>query len=127
MLLIGCIDVDVIGLLAIVRSIRFITLILVKLLRLWLLKLSCGSTARVVRHSTRIAAASILTNIILETFCIGARGIHLIIGDDALVRKNPIVIDLFTLLMPGLIVLLLWAFRQVLGRLLHDHWVLFDA
>ena len=29
--------------------------------------------------------------------------------------------------MPRLIVLLLWAFREVLGWLFHGHWVLFDA
>ena len=100
---------------------------LVDLFRRWLLELSCGSAARMIGSSAHIAAACILTNIILE-ICLAARGIHLIVGHDALVRSNLIiiVIDLFTLHVPRCIVLLLRALGQVLRRLLHSHWILFD-
>ena len=128
MLLIGSVDVDIIGLFALVRLLRFVALMLVDLFRRWLLELSCGSAARVVGSSAHIAAAGILTNIILE-IRLAARGVHLIVGHDALVWSNLIiiVIDLFTLHMPRCIVLLLRALGQVLGRLLNGHWVLFDV
>ena len=116
MLLVGSVDVDIIGLFALVRLLRFVALMLVDLFRRWLLELSCGSAARVVGSSAHIAATCILTNIILE-IRLAARGIHLIVGHDALVRSNLIiiVIDLFTLHMPRCIVLLLRALGQVLG------------
>ena len=128
MLLICSVDVDIIGLFAVVRLLRFITLMLVDLFRRWLLELSRGPTARVVGSSAHIASASILTNIILE-ICLAARGIQLIVGYDALVWGNLIITltDLFTPHVFRCIVLLLWALGQVLDRLLHGHWVLFDV
>ena len=128
MLLICSVDVDIIGLFAVVRLLRFITLMLVDLFRRWLLELSRGPTARVVGSSAHIASASILTNIILE-ICLAARGIQLIVGHDALVWGNLIITltDLFTPHVSRCIVLLLWALGQVLDRLVHGHRVLFDV
>ena len=76
--------------------------------------------------SAHIAAASVLTNIILE-ICLVTCGIHLIIGNYALVRGNLIAVDQFTLCVSRWIVFLLRTFRQVLYMLLLCHWVLFDA
>ena len=127
MLLIGSVDVDIIGLFAVVRLLRFITLMLVDLFRRWLLELSRGPTARVVGSSAHIASASILTNIILE-ICLAALDVHLIIGHCALVYGNLItIIDLFTLLVDWWLVALLRALRQVLDMIFLCHWVLIDV
>ena len=126
MLLIGRIDVNIIRLFALVRLLRFVTLMLVNLFRRWLLELPCGSTARVVGNAS-IATASILTNIILE-ICLAALDVHLIIGHCALVYGNLItIIDLFTLLVDWWLVALLRALRQVLDMIFLCHWVLIDV
>ena len=65
MLLICSVDVDIIGLFALVRFLR-LTLMLVNLFRRWLLELPRGSATRMVRCSAHIAALSILAGSILK-------------------------------------------------------------
>ena len=124
MLLICSVDVDIIRLFALVRLLRFITLMLVNLFRRWLLELPCGSTTWMVRTSANIAATSILAGSILEV-CLAARGIQTIVSDNALVWNYGI--ELTLLVFRWIVALLRAELCHLVLLLLQRHWVLFDV